>query len=423
MLKNIAIVLRGSVIAQAIGFLVLPILSRLFAPEAFGAYQFFQAILTLLLVTASMRFEVALLRAADGAELRAVLWLCFVLNLLVSTLVALLVGLILAGGWPEAAASLPFTLWLFPLALLLAGVGQILTYLVTRESAFPVSANSKVAQAGAYAASGLALGAAAPAVSGIILADLCGRFALVGMLLAWVRRRKRDLFGPVSRVQIVAAASKFREFPLISVPGGIVNTLGAVLTPMMIYATFSPYVSGQFALVERGLTIPVALLVTAVSQVYMAGFAEALRKPGQSALAQFRKVVRNMALIGGPPVLILIAFGPTIFVTVFGERWLLAGEFARIMAPAFWLVLISGAVNMTITLLGRQKLQMAWEVGRLAAMAAIWTAIPLLALSATTAVILHSLLILATCIAFLVMANWALKAHGRAEDALAVESQ
>ena len=214
---------------------------------------------------------------------------------------------------------------------------------------------------------------------------------------------------------MAAAASKFRDFPLISVPGGIVNTLGSVLTPMMIYATFSPYVSGQFGLVERGLSIPAALLVTAVSQVYMAGFGEALRKQEESAIAQFRKVVRNMALIGGPPALILMAFGPTIFVTAFGDSWLLAGEFARIMAPAYWLVLISGAVNMTIVLLGRQKLQMCWEVGRLAAMLGIWTAIPLLRLSETTAVALHSALTMATCAAFLVMAYWALKAHGRVE--------
>jgi O-antigen/teichoic acid export membrane protein len=423
MLKNIAIVLRGSVIAQAIGFLVLPILSRLFAPEAFGAYQLFQAILAILLVTASMRFEVALLRAEEGDELRAALRLCFAITFTVSSLVALLVGLILLTGWPAAATSLPFTLWLFPLALLIGGTGQFLTYFVTRESAFTVSANSKVAQGGAYAAAGLAIGAAAPVTAGIVMADLFGRFALTSMLLAWAQRQGRGLFGPVTRAQIAAVASKFREFPLISVPGGIVNTLGGVLTPMMIYATFSPYVSGQFGLVERGLTIPVALLVTAVSQVYMAGFAEAIRKPGQSTLLQFRRVVRNMALIGAPPVLILIAFGPTIFVTVFGERWLLAGEFARIMAPAFWLVLISGAVNMTIMLLGRQKLQMAWEVGRLVAMLAIWTAIPLLALSATTAVILHSLLIMATCAAFLVMAYWALKAHGRAETEIVAEGR
>ncbi|TMJ17502.1 MAG: lipopolysaccharide biosynthesis protein [Alphaproteobacteria bacterium] len=412
MLRSIAIVLRGTVIAQATGFLILPILSRLFAPEAFGAYQLFQSIVAILLVVASMRFEVALLRAEDEGELRALLRLCFGVILSMTVLVALSAGLITATGWPGSAAALPFTIWLIPVALLVGGTAQCMSYLVTRESAFSVSANSKVAQSGAYAAAGTGLGAAAPITSGIILADLFGRFTLASFLLGWAWRRDRRLFAPVGKADILAAASKFREFPLISVPGGIVNTLGGVLTPMMIYASFSAFVSGQFGLVERGLTIPIALIITAVSQVYMAGFAEAVRNPAQSAPAQFRKVVVGMAWLGVLPVFLLLAFGPIIFTTAFGPQWEVAGEFARILAPAYWLLLISGAVNMTIMLLGRQKTQMAWEVGRLVAMLALWTAVPLLGLSAMTAVILHSLVTSGSCVAYLAMAYYALQKHG-----------
>lgn len=417
MLKNIAIILRGSIIAQAIGFLILPILSRLFTPDAFGTYQLFQSIFSILLVFASMRFEIALLRAENDLELRATFWLCLAVTAITTILVAIVAASIVASGWPASAAALPFSLWLFPLALLAGGMAQFLTYVVTRESAFSVSANSKMAQSGAYAVAGLLIGVVAPVISGLIVADILGRIALAGFLLSWTFRRRRDLFEPASTGQMLAAAGKHRGFPLITVPGGIVNTLGSVLTPMMIYASFSPYVSGQFALVERSLTIPMALVVTAVSQVYMAGFAEALRTPGQSALLQFHKVVRNMALIGLLPVLVIVAFGPVIFVTLFGQGWELAGEFSRIMAPTYLFLLVSGAVNMTLLLLGRQKLQMAWEVGRLAAMIAIWTAIPFFALSAFTAVILHSITTIAACVAFLAIAHLTLQMHGRSEAA------
>jgi teichuronic acid exporter len=414
MLRSIAIVLRGSVIAQAVGFLILPVLSRLFAPEAFGAYQLFQSIVAVLLVIASMRFEVALMRAEDEDELRALLRLCFAVILTMTALVTLAAGLVFVTGWPGSAAALPFAIWLIPLAVLIGGTAHCMTYLVTREGAFSVSANSKVAQSGAYAAAGAGIGAAAPVTSGIIFADLFGRFTLASFLLGWAWRRDRRLFAPVGKARLLAAASKYREFPLISVPGSIVNTLGGVLTPIMIYASFSAFVSGQFGLVERGLTIPVALVITAVSQVYMAGFAEAVRGGGRSALVQFRKVVVGMAWLGILPVLVLLAFGPVIFTTAFGPQWALAGEFARIMAPAYWLLLISGAVNMTITLLGRQKTQMAWEVGRLVLMLAIWTAVPVLGLSAMTAVVLHALATGASCVAFLAMAYYALQKHGGA---------
>lgn len=417
MLKNIAIILRGSVIAQAIGFLVLPLLSRLFTPDAFGTFQLFQSIFSVLLVFASMRFEIALLSAENDSELRATFWLCLAVTAATTIFVAILAASIMASGWPEPAAALPFSLWLFPLALLAGGLAQLLPYVVTRESAFSVSANSKMAQSGAYAIAGVSIGALAPIISGLILADIIGRIALAAVLLGWTFRRCRALFEPAATREMLAAARKYRGFPLITVPGGIVNTLGSVLTPVMIYASFSPYVSGQFGLVERSLTIPMAMLVTAVSQVYMAGFAEAIRTPGQSALLQFHKVVRNMALIGLAPVLVIMAFGPIIFVTLFGQRWELAGEFARIMAPAYLFLLVSGAVNMTLLLLGRQKLQMAWEIGRLAAMVALWTAIPFFALSEITAVILYSIATIAFSLAFLAIAHLSLQMHGRSEAA------
>ena len=45
MLKNTLTVLRGTVVAQAIGFMALPILTRLFTPEAFGQLQLYQSAL------------------------------------------------------------------------------------------------------------------------------------------------------------------------------------------------------------------------------------------------------------------------------------------------------------------------------------------------------------------------------------------
>ena len=420
MLRNIAIILRGSLIAQAIGFLILPILSRLFTPDAFGTYQLFQSISSILLVFAAMRYEVALLRAEDDRELRATFWLCLIVTVLTSVAVAIAAAGIVISGWPGVAAALPFSIWLFPLALLAGGVAQFLILIVTRDSAFSVSANSKMAQSGAYALTALLIGAIAPIISGLIVADIVGRIVLALFLLAWCFRHRPDLFARADKARIVAAAGKYRQLPLVTLPGTIANQLGSVLTPMMIYAIYSPYISGQFGLVERSLTIPMAMVVTAVSQVYMAGLAEAVRTPGASALDQYRKVVRNLTLLGLPAMLVLMAFGPVIFQTLFGPRWGLAGEFARIMAPAYVLLLSSGGVNMTLLVVGRQKLQFAWDVGRLIVFVGIWIAIPLFHLSEITAVILYTIASLATSAAFLVMADLALRAHGRSEPAAAV---
>src|SRR5438132_12681156 len=121
MLKDVALVLRGTVIAQVIGFLALPLLSRLLAPEAFGNLQLFTSILTLMLVFSTLRYEIAILRARDGRRLAAVVRLCLLL-ILASTLVfGAAVALVWAGwlGIPQP----PFPLWLLLLSFAIASVG------------------------------------------------------------------------------------------------------------------------------------------------------------------------------------------------------------------------------------------------------------------------------------------------------------
>ena len=417
MLRNIAIILRGSIVAQAIVFLILPVLTRQFTPEDFGNFQLFQSVLSILMVFAAMRYEIALLRAENDLELRATFWLCLAVTALTSILVSIVAAGLLGSGWLAAMVTLSFSVWLFPLALLAGGIAQFLTYVVAREAAFSVTANSKMVQSSVFASVALLIGAVAPVSSGLIVADLAGRIALAGVLLFWCFRRRPDLFEPAGKGPILAAAGKYRGLPIVALPGAVANSVGSVVTPMMIYAIYSPSISGQFALVERSLSIPLALAVTAVSQVYMAGLAEAIRTPGESALLQYRKVVRNLVLIGLPPMLVLIAFGPFIFQTLFGPNWALAGEFARILAPAYVFLLAAGGVNTALLVIGRQKLQFAWDIGRLIVLVAIWIAIPVLQLSEITAVILYTMTTIATSAAFLAMTDLALRAHGRSAPA------
>src|SRR5205085_9641733 len=133
MIKDIAIVMRGTLIAQALGFLALPLLTRFFEPATFGNFQLFVSILTLLLVFPAMRYEVALLRARTMRELRALVQLCAMLIVTVSLLFAAFAGLYSWLGWPRILDALPFSIWLLVLALLFGGMAQFLAILVTRQ--------------------------------------------------------------------------------------------------------------------------------------------------------------------------------------------------------------------------------------------------------------------------------------------------
>lgn len=404
MIRDIATIMRGTLIAQGLGFLALPLLSRLFSPEAFGNYQLFVSILTLLLVFPTLRYEVALLRAHEGREFRALAQLCLYLSILVAAVISLLLVLLDTIGFPRQIQALPFPVWMLGLALLFGGIVQFLTIIATRQKRFATIANSKILQAGAYAGTGLGIGTATHLPTGLIVADLAGRIANAVYLGIWAKRTMRRTWRPVGRASLAAVARRYREYPFISVPGTVINVVGGILTPVMIYASFSPAASGQYGLLDRSINLPLGLVVIAVSQVFTAQFSAELRRDTKAAAAYFRRVLGYMGLLALAPLLILLIAGPWLFEFVFGAEWRVAGELSQLMAPAFGCALLSGPVNMVLTVMGHQKLQTSWEVARLSLVAGLWAAVPRMNISLYTAVGLYSLILVICNVGFIALA-------------------
>ena len=404
MIRSVITVLRGSILAQAIGFAVLPLLSRGFSPETFGNFQAFQAIFAFLMIIVLGRYEIALLKAEDGKELSAVVTLCGFLGLATTTILVVgSGGALLLGILPDYG----FAWWLLPASMLAVGATQILSYLATRDREYSAIANSKTAQGLANAGVASLLAAAAPVSSGLVLADLSGRLANA----AWLARRHYSV-GLVSRIagwkEMKAAALKFRELPIVSLPSALINTAGNSLTPLFIYHTFAAGVSGQFGLAERAIGLPIALIVAAISQVHMGHLAADLRSGGDEARRSFRKVGLILAAVSIVPAIGGLMFSQAIFRVVFGEGWDQAAHFAQLMAPAYFLSLVSGGLNMTLIIVGRQRTQLVLDILRFAAMMGLWIYAPGAGLAAETIISIHSLLLSLFAVAFMVFAYRAL---------------
>ena len=143
MLKNSLIALQGTVIAQGIGFLFVPILTRIYSPADFGTYQLYFSIVSLLIVAASLRYEYALLRAQRGLEEGAVLHLCLILTLLLALVAGISFGLF-ATKLPQFEQLPEHSILIILLSLVFGGIYQFLSFVFLRVQRLQTIALAKI---------------------------------------------------------------------------------------------------------------------------------------------------------------------------------------------------------------------------------------------------------------------------------------
>jgi hypothetical protein len=87
----------------------------------------------------------------------------------------------------------------------------------------------------------------------------------------------------------------------------------------------------------------------------------------------------------------------------------LAGELARIMAPYALVAFATTAVNMTIMVLGWQKVQLCWEILRLISTASIWYYINIFEINPNSAIAIHVSGGILVSVIYLILADYALR--------------
>ncbi len=410
-LRRVVTVMQGTAGAQAIGIAVLPILTRLYSPAAFGVYQFYQAVLVFFMVVAALRYEIAILEAKTEAQAEALLRLALSLNVVVAlavlagSLVAITLGVSTPGG--------PVAMLLLPAVALLAGFFQTLSYLLLKHEDFRRGAIAKVTQVGGYAAAAIAIGSVWANQLGLVVGDLVGR-----VLSLWPLWRSRRLNRPtpavvVDRQALREVARRFRDYPLFSLPAALLNAAALMLTPLLLFSRFDATTAGHFALVERGIGAPLALVSQAVAQVFLAAFAKSLREDAGHSRARFVEVVGTCAKLAIVPCIVIAVAAPWLVTLVFGPEWQAAGEFARIMSPLFFCSFVAAPATMLLTVLGQQRLQLVWDACRFAGIAIAWALVFELDLTDRTAIALHTAI---GCVAYVACVGLVWRAITRRQD-------
>jgi O-antigen/teichoic acid export membrane protein len=331
LLSAVVTVLSGSVVGQGLVVLLSPVVARLYGPADFGVLSVYSSSLSLALVVAGLRYELAIPIAdtKGRALILAYLSLASVLFFSVLSLLGLVVLHVFLGGRVHSV-WLPRTLWLLPVGIVAGGTYQTLSFWATRQRAFAAVARTRVSQGASGVAVQLLLGILHTGAWGLVAADTVGRGA--GTLTLWRQSRRQLVAARVTLRRCASTARAYARYPLTMMTAGLLNA-GAMQAPLLTMpALFGTAAAGSYFFAFRLLVLPASLVGAAVSQVLF-GEAAHFRADSSALRETAERVTRALVVANTPLYLVVFAAGEPAFHVLFGSRWAEAGIDARILAP------------------------------------------------------------------------------------------
>lgn len=358
--RNVATVMSGATGAQALTLLAAPLLTRLCTPAEMGTFSVWLGVITVASLVATLRVENAMVIDHEKGQQR----LCFSVVAYFATLLALVLtfGSLCACvlGLPPLETVSWGQMAMVGLATwITANVQTTLAYAASHRR-FGTAARIKLLQAGTIAASQLALlyvgvdGAAllAGQLIGLGVGLLAGR-----LLLSPPRTRMRLLLDREQRDYLV----KHQAFWRYSLPSSLLNTVVGQLPLFMIGIHHGALAAGLFALTQRVIAAPTALIATSILEVFKRQAVHEFESVG-NCHEVYRSTFRALMLLALPPTLVLLLFSPELFGWLFGDNWRPAGELARILAPLCFLNFVASPLSYVFFVAGKQKMELFWQM-------------------------------------------------------------
>ncbi len=366
--RSVSILVGGTAMAQAIAVAASPVLTRVYHPSDFGVLQVFISLTGFVMVVAAGRYEFALLLPEDEQSSFDLLGVALFCVCLTTVVTAMMVAVFHRRPWmlPPGVSVLKDYLWLLPVSVLGGGLYQVLSYRAMRQNAYRQIATTKLTQVAAMVAVQIGASLLMRGPLGLLTGDAVGRITGSGTFLRELWRNYEVQLRSMRLPRMIRLAMRYRDYPLVSTWGGLLNASGLALPALFLAACYGAQYTGWFALVNRVLGVPAALIGASIAQVYTSEAATLSRTDPQRLLYIFLETTRRMLYLGLAPCALFTIFAPWIFQTIFGRVWREAGEYARYLAFMCYAGFINSPVTLTLSVLQRQRTQFVWDAGKLA---------------------------------------------------------
>lgn len=355
--KAVSVLVGGTALSQFIAICSLPILTRLYSPTEYSALGVYIAIVSILSSVVCLRLDIAIPVADNEKDAISLLKLALYSSLLLS----IVIFIMLYGFYPYlleilSVSELGYIVWFIPIGVFLTGAYSSVQYWSVRKKKFSDISYSRISQTLSNNGVSLVFGFFSGDKIGLVLGQL---MSFGGGILKLAHTALKDI-SSTSGTRLKDTLWKYRNYPKFSTFEALAN-VSAIQLPILVIGMY--YVGdevGYMIMAMKILSIPMGLIGSSLSQVYIANAADKL---SENKLYEYTiSILKKIIKLSFPPFFLLLLLSPYIFGYVLGDKWAGMGIYVMAMIPWFFMQIVSSPVSMSLHLLKKQKIALLLQV-------------------------------------------------------------
>jgi len=354
-LKHVLLLSGSVLVAQSLGILTQPLVTRLYTPEAIGSLALFSSLSVPFLPLVSLQYHRIIVTVKTDQEADHVTSLCLWFACITTILYT--IGLLIYNYHdPTVHQELGGWFYVAILSFFLSGLAQIVLNYNTRYEQYKIIAKVSLYRSIVSNSFKIIGGIFKFGYPGLIIAYLLGNIAGIKKQsqTLWTNR-KRVLSTKFRDIKKIAIQNK--EQPLFSLPGIFASTFAMSIIPLFLKKLYSLSEVGYFSVTQLIVFLPVSLISSNVASVFYRNASKEYNTTG-NYYETFKYTFFLLLSLSVPLFLILYFIAPSLCGFVFGSSWSRTGEFMQLWIPVAFTNFTATVFIQALIISGKQLVKM-----------------------------------------------------------------
>jgi O-antigen/teichoic acid export membrane protein len=329
--RNMLTLFWGVIAGKALGFLIMPLITRLYNPDQFGVMSVLISFLYVAAPMLSLRYSASFPIYKRSISVANAVVLSLLLSTILFAFSALAVFILSDSLHQKLQVNYLRDYWVyFAVGAYLVSVNEIIVMWGTREHKFKAISLGESIQAG-FGLGGKLIGGlmgwGGGLIAGQIIQQTTGCLTLFG---AFVRFMKANI-SKVCVKHMMRIASVSKGYPIYRLPSHFMMAFSMQSPVIFVASLYGMEFAGQMGLAVMALSMPVTIMGKSLSGAYYSEIS-VIKKDRQQVRRSTYMVISKLFFIALLPSVILWFFGREIFSVIFGGKWSMSGDIASKMS-------------------------------------------------------------------------------------------